>query len=100
MATVFGTCATLTGNIGIPSNVIKGVRILRVLRILKIARSFDGLGNLIRTLAKSLTSVVQLAFLLLLLFFIFGVVSVEVFGDLCLSNQEYTLTEGKIDRCE
>jgi voltage-dependent calcium channel T type alpha-1G len=60
--------------------ILRIVRIFRILRAFRIFKAAQGLQNLVRTLLRSLTAVGNLAALLLLLFFVVGVLCVELFG--------------------
>ena len=66
--------------------VLRIVRVFRILRAFRIFKAAQGLQNLVRTLLRSLTAVGNLAGLLLLLFFVIGVLCVELFGFLCIDN--------------
>ena len=81
--------------------ILRLVRIFRILRAFRIFKAAQGLQNLVRTLLRSLTAVGNLAALLLLLFFVVGVLCVEIFGSLCVDNFEEVNpnSPGKLDRC-
>jgi hypothetical protein len=59
---------------------LRTVRVFRILRAFRIFKAAEGLQNLVRTLLRSLTSVGNLAALLLLLFFVVGVLAVELYA--------------------
>ena len=56
---------------------------------------------MVRTLLRSLTAVGNLAALLLLLFFVVGVLCVEMFGYLCIEKLDtrHAHAPGLLDRC-
>jgi len=59
---------------------LRTIRVFRILRAFRIFKAAEGLQNLVRTLLRSLTSVGNLAALLLLLFFVVGVLTVELYA--------------------
>lgn len=68
-------------------NLIKGLRILRILRLVKLIYQKKGVERLIKTLLVSLPMVFNIFFLLVIIYFIFGMIACYYFGD---------ITEGKI----
>lgn len=79
--------------------VLRIVRIFRILRAFRIFKAAQGLQNLVRTLLRSLNAVGNLAALLLLLFFVVGVLTVELYGNLCTDDFEPYLPDGRMNRC-
>mmetsp|Transcript_36006 Transcript_36006/g.86996 ORF Transcript_36006/g.86996 Transcript_36006/m.86996 type:complete len:1485 (+) Transcript_36006:2-4456(+) len=80
--------------------VLRIFRIFRILRAFRIFKSLEGLQKLVRTLIKSLTAVGNLGALLLLLFFIVGILTVELFGSICITEFKAQSDPVKIDRCD
>jgi len=79
--------------------VLRIVRIFRILRAFRIFKAAQGLQNLVRTLLRSLNAVGNLAALLLLLFFVVGVLTVELYGNLCINKFDPVLPDGRLNRC-
>jgi len=66
--------------------VLRVFRIFRILRAFRIFKAAKGLQTIVDSLRKSLPAVGNLAGVLFLLFFIFGILAVEIFGQLCVTN--------------
>jgi len=66
--------------------VLRVFRIFRILRAFRIFKAAKGLQTIVDSLRKSLPAVANLAGVLLLLFFIYGIGAVELFGSLCLTS--------------
>ncbi|KAJ8907466.1 hypothetical protein NDN08_007577 [Rhodosorus marinus] len=62
------------------SNWIRMLRILRLLRLLRLAKSFQKINMLFQTLYISLPAIYNVGTLLLLVFFVYGVFGVFLFG--------------------
>ena len=60
------------------------MRIFRVARILKILKTAKGLRSLIETVIKALPEIRNLSFLLILFFYMFAALGVELFGRLSI----------------
>ncbi len=85
------TIDNLGSAVGINPTVLRVLRIFRVFRILRAFRIFKaarGLQEIIATLVSSLPAIVNLFCMLALLFFIYGVLGVTIFGSLCISGDE------------
>jgi len=63
--------------------VLRVFRIFRILRAFRIFKAAKGLQAIVDTLGKSLPAVANLFGMLCLLFFIYGILAVELFGSLC-----------------
>ena len=68
------------------NQLVKGLRILRVLRLVKLIKQKKGVERLIRTLIVSLPMVFNIFFLLLVVYFIFGMIGCHYFGDISEGN--------------
>jgi hypothetical protein len=81
--------------------ILRIVRIFRILRAFRIFKAAQGLQNLVKTLLRSLTAVGNLAALLLLLFFVVGVLAVELYGNICVDifSERNPGQESLLDRC-
>ena len=77
-------------------SLIRVARTGRILRAFRIFRAAQGLQQLIRTLGRSLKDVINLGVLLILLFFVTGIVTVQLFGRLCLDD--FRLDAGPVSR--
>ena len=62
------------------------VRILRLTRGIRLARAIKGLRNLFITVMTALPSLVNVGLLLALVYFIFAVIGVSLFGGMTLDN--------------
>jgi len=76
--------------------VLRVFRIFRILRAFRIFKAAKGLQSIVEALAKSLPAIGNLAALLLLLFFIYGILSVELYGNLCTTPD---VKSPNYDRC-
>lgn len=62
--------------------VVKALRLGRVLRVLRLMRQFRGTRQLLLTLWSALPALANVGALLLLLFFIFAIMGVQIFGNI------------------
>ncbi|CAF1145103.1 unnamed protein product, partial [Didymodactylos carnosus] len=71
-------------NVHLPINptLIRIMRIARIARVLKLLKSANGIRTLLDTIGRALLQVGNLSFLFVLQFFMFGVIGVQLFGDL------------------
>jgi len=75
--------------IGLNPTILRVLRVFRIFRILRAFRIFKaakGLQAIVEALGKSLPAIANLAGLLMLLFFIYGILSVELYGNLCTTD--------------
>jgi len=78
---------------GIFANVGGGAgvfRVLRLLRVIKLVRYSEGMMHLLRTILLSLPALLDIGSLVLLLFFCYGVLGVQLFGKV---KHQYTINE-------
>lgn len=68
------------------------LRVLRVTRVLRLANKNEGLQALLMTIQMSVTSLLNVASLLMLIFFMFSVLGVSLFQNVTESDDVYTLT--------
>jgi hypothetical protein len=68
--------------------VLRLFRIFRILRAFRILKSAKGLMRILSTLVRSLPALRNLGMLLALLFFIFAVLGVSLFGGVCVAGEE------------
>jgi len=68
--------------------VLRVFRIFRILRAFRIFKAAKGLQAIVDTLGKSLPAVGNLGGLLFLLFFIYGILAVQLFGNLCITEDQ------------
>jgi len=79
------------GAIDIDPSILRILRIFRIFRILRafrIFKSLKDLQNIIMALGKSAGQVLNLGMLLMLLFFIFGVLAVNIGGGMCVEGDD------------
>eukprot|EP00960_Hanusia_phi_P014603 431203-Hanusia_phi.AAC.4 len=67
---------------------VRLIRLVRVLRILRILRSVDGPQEIISAIAGSASSILNLLVLMCVLFFIYAVIGVDIFGGLCVDGDQ------------
>ena len=67
--------------------VLRLFRVFRILRAFRILKSAKGLAKILGTLVKSLPALRNLMMLLALVFFIFAVLGVSMFGNLCVAGE-------------
>ena len=72
---------------GLPFNP-KSIRVLRILRAFRIFKSAKGLMKLLRALYASLPALGNILVLLAIVFFIFAVLGVSLFGQLCVQGED------------
>ena len=72
---------------GLPFNP-KFLRVLRILRAFRIFKSAKGLMKLLRALYASLPALGNILVLLAIVFFIFAVLGVALFGQLCVQGED------------
>lgn len=80
-----------SGSISIDPTVLRILRIFRVFRILRAFRIFKaakGLQEIISTLADSLPAIGNLFSMLALLFFVYSVLGVQLFGRICVDGEQ------------
>jgi len=68
--------------------ILRIFRIFRILRAFRIFKTLKGLQAIVATLGSSLPAIGNLVGGLCLLFFIFGVLGVNLFGSMCVSGDE------------
>lgn len=68
--------------------LLRMLRILRILRALRLIRAFKGLQAIMKTLVNAGSACGNLVAMLGLLFFMFSVVLVNLFGSMCASGDE------------
>merc|ERR1711988_154132 len=73
----------------IDPGILKILRILRVARILKLLKSAKDLVILLTTVSRSLAQVGNLGLLLMLLFFIYAALGIELFGRLACTGDNW-----------
>lgn len=92
---------SLEGSVPINPTVLRVLRIFRVFRILRAFRIFKaakGLQEIISTLVDSLPAIVNLFTMLALLFFVYSVLGVQLFGNICVDGEQ-SLPGFKAVRC-
>ena len=62
--------------------IIRLFRIIRVVRMVKLLRSFDGMRKIMLNLSNSFWTIVNVALLLALIFYIFAILGVFIFKDI------------------
>ena len=62
------------------------VRIIRISRLLKMIRTFKGLRAMLKTLYLSLPNLANTSMLLLLIFFVFTIAGMSLFGEMTFGN--------------
>ena len=72
---------------GLPFNP-KSLRVLRVLRAFRILKSAKGLQRLLGALRRAIPALCNILILLAIVFFIFSVLGVALFGQLCVLGEE------------
>jgi len=68
--------------------ILRIFRIFRILRAFRIFKSLKGLQQIVMTLASSLPAIMNLFSFLLLLFFIYSILGVMVFGAMCKDGDQ------------
>ena len=68
--------------------MLRMLRILRILRALRLIRSVEGLRKVMQTLTQSASACANLVSMLILVFFMYGVVLNNLFGTLCVAGDE------------
>uniref|UniRef100_A0A8D3DCQ4 Voltage-dependent L-type calcium channel subunit alpha n=1 Tax=Scophthalmus maximus TaxID=52904 RepID=A0A8D3DCQ4_SCOMX len=64
-------------------------RLFRVMRLVKLLNRSEGIRNLLWTFIKSLQALPYVALLILMLFFIYAVVGMQIFGKIALGDGTY-----------
>ncbi|XP_034535314.1 voltage-dependent L-type calcium channel subunit alpha-1C-like, partial [Notolabrus celidotus] len=64
-------------------------RLFRVMRLVKLLNRSEGIRNLLWTFIKSLQALPYVALLILMLFFIYAVVGMQIFGKIALVDGTY-----------
>ena len=67
---------------------VRILRLFRIVRIFRIFKSFEGLKNIVSTLVHAVPAIRDLAVMLAVVFYIFAVISVNVFGGMCVEGDE------------
>ncbi len=68
--------------------VIRAVRLVRVLRSIRIFKFAQGMARLIQSIVRSFPSVSNLFAIIFLGTFVFAVLGVELFGDMCIDGDD------------
>ncbi len=68
--------------------VIRAVRLVRVLRSIRIFKFAQGMAQLIQSIVRSFPSVSNLFAIMFLGTFVFAVLGVELFGDMCIHGDD------------
>jgi hypothetical protein len=68
--------------------VIRAVRLVRVLRSIRIFKFAEGMAQLIQSIVRSFPSVSNLFAIMFLETFVFAVLGVELFGDMCIYGDD------------
>ncbi len=68
--------------------VIRAVRLVRVLRSIRIFKFAQGMAQLIKSIVRSFPSVSNLFVIVFLGTFVFAVLGVELFGDMCIDGDD------------
>ena len=68
--------------------VIRAVRLVRVLRSIRIFKFAQGMAQLIQSIVRSFPSVSNLFAIMFLGTFVFAVLGVELFGDMCIQSDD------------
>lgn len=68
--------------------ILRIFRIFRILRAFRIFKSLKGLQAIVMTLGSSLPAIMNLFSFLMLLFFIYSIIGVMVFGSLCRDGDQ------------
>eukprot|EP00961_Rhodomonas_salina_P089304 1200987-Rhodomonas_salina.1 len=92
MVSYAGVCIDSMGaSVNLDPTLLRVLRVFRIFRILRAFRIFKaakGLQAIIATLGNSLSSLINLGSMLALVFFIFAVLGVTLFGELCAGGDE------------
>eukprot|EP00760_Papus_ankaliazontas_P008858 PhM_4_TR13939/c0_g1_i1/m.43568 len=64
------------------TRIISALRIVRVIRVLRVMRDAESINNLLRTFVLTLPSLSNIAGLLSVVYFVFAIISVALFGTL------------------
>jgi hypothetical protein len=75
--------------------VIRAVRLVRVLRSIRIFKFAQGMAHLIQSIVRSFPSVSNLFAIVFLGTFVFAVLGVELFGDMCINGDDPLSTRCK-----
>eukprot|EP00960_Hanusia_phi_P043183 755907-Hanusia_phi.AAC.2 len=83
--------------------LVRIVRVLRAYRLLNV-KAVKGLRNMIETLVKSLPYVLDVCAMLMVIYFIFGMLMVGLFKDMCtqelnMVRESESLLAGRVHRC-
>ena len=92
MISLFSIFAEELGNsTSVNPNIIRIIRVFRIFRILRafrIIKAARGLHSIMVTLARSFPSILNLFGIMLLLFFVYSILGVTLFGELCVQGEE------------
>ncbi|CAG2107784.1 unnamed protein product [Medioppia subpectinata] len=70
-----------------PTSVMNFLRLFRVMRLVKLLSRGEGIRTLLWTFVKSFQALPYVALLILMLFFIYAVIGMQVFGKIALNNE-------------
>ncbi|KAJ6221645.1 hypothetical protein RDWZM_000190 [Blomia tropicalis] len=73
-----------------PTSVMNFLRLFRVMRLVKLLSRGEGIRTLLWTFLKSFQALPYVALLILMLFFIYAVIGMQVFGKISLDHESIT----------
>ena len=75
-------------------SALNAFRALRLLRMMKLSKSWKALAEILRKTAKSLKDISNFSLLLILFMYIFALLGMELFANICLVDEDDNLVVG------